>query len=217
MKNTMINAIQTMAAMSLLATTVAFGAEQPNPYLKADDSWISISGTAVNPMDDSFTLDYGPGTVTVEVGDWVWYSDNKVLIDGDKVTVYGRIDDDLFETTSIEASSVYVESLGSYFYATAATEEYGVAYDYWFVPAPIVVGSMNVRGTVTMVSGREFMIDTGTRTLKVDTSTMGYNPMDDLGYQQIDKGDLVSVTGGMDYDTWEQKELMADTIVVLGD
>jgi hypothetical protein len=57
--------------------------------------------------------------------DWDWYAEGKNLIDGDKVTVYGRIDDDFFETTSIEASSVYVESLGSYFYASAADEEYG--------------------------------------------------------------------------------------------
>ena len=39
------------------------------------------------------------------------------------MTVYGRVDDDLYETTTIEASSIYDQDLGTYFYASAADEE----------------------------------------------------------------------------------------------
>ena len=46
---------------------------------------------------------------------------------------------------------------------------------------------------------------------------MGYNPLDDQGYQQIEKGDYVSVTGDMDYEFWDGRELTADTVVTLDD
>ena len=205
-----------LLAASLSAPAVAQDAS-PNPYLLPDESWISISGTAVDVQFDTFTLDYGDGVVTVEMDDWDWYNENRVVLEGDKLTVYGKIDDDLYETTSIEASSVYVESLGTYFYASAADEEYDDDYDYWVVASPITVGDTTVRGTVTGVDGREFTIDTGARQLTVDTVAMSYNPLDDRGYQQIDPGDYVSVTGHIDNDLWEERELTAEYVVTLQD
>jgi len=41
--------------------------------------------------------------------------------------------------------------------------------------------------------------------------------VDDEGYQQIEEGDLVTVTGDVDVDTLETAELMADTVVTLND
>ena len=208
------------ALVALLATAVAVPAtaqDDPNPYLLPDETWISLSGKAVDIQFDSFTLDYGEGTVIVEMDDWDWYNENRAVLEGDNVTVYGKVDDDLFETTTIEASSVYVENLGTYFYASAADEEYVDDYDYWIVAAPIVVGQVTVRGTVAEVDGREFTIDTGARELTVDTIALGYNPLDDKGFQQIDVGDYVSVTGTMDNDLWEGRELTADYVVTLLD
>ena len=66
-----------------------------------DDSWISISGTVVTPQADSFKLDFGNGLVTVEVDDFDRTGEGVLLRDGDRVTVFGRIDDDLFEKTKI--------------------------------------------------------------------------------------------------------------------
>ena len=83
-----------------------------NPYLKKDETWISISGRAVDTGIDSFTLDYGEGVIVVEMDGWGWYTDDFQKIEDHKVRVYGRIDDDLYETTTIEASSVYDENLG---------------------------------------------------------------------------------------------------------
>ncbi|MGM0425831.1 MAG: hypothetical protein ACQEQ7_01185 [Thermodesulfobacteriota bacterium] len=99
-------------------------------------------------QEDSFTLDYGEGTVLVEMDDWDWYDEEGTVLEGDKVTVYGKIDDDLYEATSIEASSVYVENLGTYFYASSADEEYDDDYDYWVAGEPIVLGQTTVRSAV---------------------------------------------------------------------
>jgi len=189
--------------------------DTPNPYLKPDETWISISGQAVETMAESFILDYGKGTVKVEMDDWDTYDENFERIEGHKVTVYGMVDDDLFETTTIEASSVYDENLGTYFFASAADEEYDDDYDYWIDGDPVVIGQTTVLGRVTSVSGREFTIDTGPRKLTVDTIMMNYNPMDDTGFQKIEVGDYVSATGSMDYDAWEEKELMADYVITL--
>jgi len=107
-------------------------------------------------------VDYGEGTVLVQMDDWDWYGDARGILDGDKVTVYGEIDDDFYETASIEASSVYVESLGTYFYASSDDEEsYEGEHNYWVSYAPVVVGQTTVRGAVTSVMGREFTVDTG--------------------------------------------------------
>ncbi len=201
-------------AAVLLFPAMAYSLEK-DPYLKADETWISISGTAVDTKPASFTLDYGDGLITVEMDGWDWYNKEFRVIEGDKVTVYGRIDDDLYETTTIEASSVYDENLNKYFYTNSADEEYDDDYDYWIVATEIVPGETIVRGAVTSVNGREFTLDTGPRRLTVDTSAMIYNPMDDMGYTRVDKGDYVSVSGDMDVDFWEGRELMADTIVVL--
>jgi len=188
-----------------------------NPYLQPDETWISISGKAVSADVDSFLLDYGKGIVTVEMDDWDWYQEGHKIIEDHKVTVYGKIDDDMFETTTIEASSVYDENLGTYFYASAADVEYDDDYDYWVSFVPVTIPRTVVRGTVTSINGRKFTINTGSRKITVDTSTMLYNPMDGAGFQRVDKGDYVSVSGNMEDNFWQERKLMADAVVTLYD
>lgn len=210
--------IVTLATLLLLGFTVAPGpaAEAKNPYLRPDESWIRISGTAVDARETAFTLDYGSGTVLVEMDEWHWRENETKAFEGDRVTVYGRIDDDFFEKTKIEAASVYDQNKGTYYYASADDEEYGDdRHDYWGLYNPVVVGQVIVRGTVTGIQEREFTIDRGRRMLTIDTIHMDHNPLDDKGYQRVDKGDYVTVAGEMDFDVWEKRELMADNVTIL--
>ena len=94
-----------------------------DPYLKGDDSWITVSGTVETVSPDRFILNYGEGLITVEMDDGDRDADAYKLISGDEVTVSGRIDDDFFERRSIEASSVYVEDIGTTFFASSLDEE----------------------------------------------------------------------------------------------
>lgn len=80
---------------------------QVNPYARADDTWITLGGTVENVAPNSFELNYDGGRITVEMDDDDRDADGYTLRNGDDVTVAGMIDDDLFETTTIEASSVY--------------------------------------------------------------------------------------------------------------
>ncbi|SFR55202.1 OB fold (BOF) protein [Marinobacter gudaonensis] len=206
-------------ASTLIATPVAAlaadkGAENESPYLAADGSWITLSGKVTSTTADTFMLDYGRGLVTVEMDDWDWFEENGEVLPGDNVTVYGEVDDDTFEGAKVEASSVYVESLGTYFYANAADEE---SFNDLDVAPTIDIGQMIVTGTITSVSGSEFTIDSGVQEMTVDTALMPYDPMDDEGFQQLEVGDLVSVTGDIEDDTFEESELLADTVVTLED
>lgn len=74
---------------------------------------------------------------------------------------------------------------------------------------------LNVQGIITDKIGREFTLDTGVKKVKVDTIEMGYNPLDDKGFQQMAKGDFVQVIGTLDVDFFEKAEIMADSVITL--
>jgi uncharacterized protein YdeI (BOF family) len=185
----------------------------PNPYAKPDDSWVSLSGTVKAIDPDSFLLDYGEQDITVEMDDADRQAETYALRMGDKVTVNGAIDDDFFENTTIEASSVYIEKLGRYFFASALDEEDFAAVTY---VSPIDSG-VAVHGMVTNVTGDEFTIDNGLRRVRIDVGDMTYDPLDDDGYQKIEVGDVVRVEGRIDDDFFESREIMARSIVTLAE
>ena len=197
--------------MAAAVALVAGAALAADPMEKPDDAWISVEGTVGTVAPDAFVLDYSEGTITVEMDDGDRDADAYKLLPGDKVTVHGLIDDDFLETRTIEASSVHVEKLGTTFYASAYDEEDSFV----TVWAPVVPSRTVVQGTVTDVRGEEFTLNTGARLLTVEVEEMAYDPLDDEGYQTVDVGDRVSVSGVMDDDLFEGRELVADSLVVL--
>ena len=218
MRKTVLNVINpakwfAVIVAILVAMSMATGAWAVDPYTKPNATWISISGTVESVTADSFILDYGDGEIIVEMDDGDRDADGYKLLAGDKVTVNGMIDDDFFETTTIEASSVYVEKLGTYFYASAVDEE-----DRFItVTTPLVVSAITVQGIVTEVDEHEFTIDTALRSVRVDVQQMAYNPLDDVGYQKIEVGDVVRVTGSIRNQLFDTRELVADSVVTLVD
>ena len=187
-----------------------------DPYLKGDDSWITVSGTVETVSPDRFILNYGEGLITVEMDDGDRDADAYKLISGDEVTVSGRIDDDFFERRSIEASSVYVEDIGTTFFASSLDEEdWGTAVVQ--VTYPVDVYGASVVGEVTEVFDEEFTVSYGNKAVRVDVDSLGYDPLDDDGYQQIDVGDIVKVTGRFDTEIFTGRELEANTVIVLSD
>jgi len=205
MKTTINTTLSILSAFALAASASA-----QDPYEKPDGSFISLSGTVTSSDADSFMLDYGEGMVLVEMDDWDWYGDAYGILPEDDVTVYGYVDDDLYETTSIEASSVYVKDIGTYYYASGADEESTSListtwYDY----------NYTVTGIVSSVKGREFTVDTGTRKVSVDTWQLGYNPLDDEGFLKVEKGDRVTVYGDLDLSLFDEREISAEAIVKL--
>ena len=195
-------------------TTAPAACQDADPYERPDNDWIVIEGTVEEVMPDQFILDYGDGLITVEMDDGDRDADGYVLAPEDEVRVSGRIDDDLFEMASIEASSVYVENLGTTFYASPLDEEDAVAVMTLVDPA-VVISRTVVEGPVTEVGEDQFVVDTGEVQITVDTELMPYDPLDDEGYQRIDVGDRVQVTGTVDYDFFDGRVLDARAITTL--
>jgi hypothetical protein len=204
------------------ASLCSGGIMAADPKTEPDASWISISGTVVEPTDSSFLLDYGDDVVIVEVDDWDVYAEAHPLINGDRVTVYGRVDNDLFEAAKIEAGAVFVQGLNTYIYASSADEEGDATayYPYYWTNLGVpVTNDVTVRGMVTAVDPeqREFRIDRGNRELTVKTESMVFNPLDKYGYQRIQQGDVVSVTGNLDKNFFGGRVLRADMVTTLLD
>ncbi|HET8808253.1 MAG TPA: hypothetical protein VFM76_07735 [Methylophaga sp.] len=205
MKNTNI---LTFAALTLLSAP-AFAA---NPYTMEDNSWISINGKVNAVGEDYFVLDYGEGIVNVEMDDADRNAEAYKLRKGDEVRVLGAIDDNLFHTTTIEASSIYIKDLGTYFYASGVDEESAG----YLIVSPIVVDTI-VRGIISEVDadGEEFTLDTGDQALTVEVDGLPYNPLDDEGFQQLDVGDTVSVNGDIDNELFEGRMFEADSVTTI--
>ncbi|HBQ59613.1 MAG TPA: hypothetical protein DD671_08315 [Balneolaceae bacterium] len=161
---------------------------------------------------DEFELDYGDGLISVEMDDGDRDADGYKLVKGDEVRVSGTIDDDFYKLTTIEAGSVYVKNIDTYFYASPINEE-NFGYD---VISPSVKDTV-IKGTITSVDvgGDEFMLDTGFQELTVEVDELVLNPLDDEGYRQLDVGDRVSVNGQIDNDLFEGRVFEADYVTTL--
>ena len=188
---------------------------------KIKETLIGVSGTVTDPKANQFMLDYGKGKFTVEMDGWKWYTQNYSKMAGDKVTVYGILLETFLDGKTIDATSVYDEKMGKYFFGRSRDEAKNYKdsgspiFDYWGKGKVIGVGYITVQGTVTSAKGRVFTIDTGKKKLTINTSSMPYDPLDKKGYQAIRKGDYLSVTGTMSEAFMDKGELVADHIVVL--
>ena len=205
MKNTRILTFASFTLFALPAVAV-------NPYAMEDDSWISINGEVTSVTADAFELDYGDGQITVEMDDGDRDADGYKLMMGDEVRVSGMIDDDFYDLTTIEASSVYVKNIDTYFYASAMDEE-DIGYS---IISPSVTDTV-VQGTITSVdvNGEQFTLDSGIQELTVEVDELTYNPLDDEGFQQLDVGDRVSVQGSIDHDFFEGRVFEANYVTTL--
>ena len=201
------------AAFAMLALSPT-SASEVDPYAMANNTWITISGSVEAVSKDIFTLDYGDGLIIVEMDDGDRDADAYQLMKGDKVTVSGKIDDDFFELATIEASSVFVENLGTTFFASAVDEETseGLAA---VVTAPVVVSDTIVTGTVTGVGAEQFTVDTGLRQLSVDVGSLPFNPLDDEGFLKVNIGDRIKVRGDINHDLFEGYKMEADYLIKL--
>ena len=205
--------------------TTAFSActlaENKNPYSKryTDNSYITLTGEVTQQIGQQFMLDYGNGIITVEFDDWDSFNEAQYINPGEKVTVYGDIDQDLFERRKIEASRVYVHEIKTFYDASSADEEWTpvttVSYIEFYDPYLADGTRVSLTGNVKSINDDEFILDTGIKDIQVDTDLMSYNPLDKKGIQQIKTGDKVKVMGKLDKNLFERNEIQANSIITL--
>ncbi len=200
--------------VSALALCVSSLKADTNPQEVAKNAPISLSGKVLEAGPNGFTLDYGISTVTVEMDDYDPAREGMSIVAGDDVTVYGRLDRDPAEVTKIEASAVYVTALNTVYYANSADEE-DLLTPVNFLPQGESYATF--RGNVTLVGSDYFILESGIRNLKVSIETLGYNPLDREGMQQVNVGDRLQVSGEFDWNLLSKDEIEASSITILRD
>ncbi|MBD66328.1 MAG: hypothetical protein CME62_14045 [Halobacteriovoraceae bacterium] len=184
-----------------------------------DGEYITVSGKVEKASGKMFHLKSENKKIKVTMDNHfdTWAADGFKVREGDKVVVTGRVDKDLLDNDSLNAGSVYVQNLGTYFYGDSSDKSQTpkLSSSYLSIQDLPENTSVDITGTVSNVSGREFTVNTGTRRIQVDTAGMAYNPMDNVGLTQIKEGDRVTVSGVVDDKYLDEKELAPGYIIEL--
>lgn len=209
----------------LLATTSACGDSTPvtddaavneisevaeAPELSPDGDWIRLDGTVVSTTPSSFVLDYGDDTITVEADDYDITQEGLSLLAGDRVSVSGRVDNNVFTSDTIEASAIYLDNLDTVYYASSADEEeFGLA----AIPTEPLSEDVDYTGWVTGKADKGFTLGSGAMKISVDSSKLD-SP---LARDGIEVGDRVYVWGDLTFADGGDSKLAAQGLVELID
>lgn len=182
-------------------------------------SYATLTGTVADAGDDQVKLDYGDGLITVDLEAFDWDQDARPIAQGERVTVFGRIDQALYDEQALRATSLYAYNRSAYYYAD---QDDRTAFD---LGEPVFINNLMDRegtwialsGEVVGMDGRDVTLDTGESEITVDTSQMQYDPTDAVGYLRLRPGDRISAAGFVDTDLFEERELVARSLVSLQD
>lgn len=178
-----------------------------------DGDWIRLSGTVVSALPGLFTLDYGPGNIAVEMDDRSpLYREGSMIRSGDHAIVTGRIDDDLYLEKKIEAASVFVKEANALFHADPADEENPLSSP----PGPGAGETyVDLVGRVSEVDGRQFTLDTGRRSIIVDTAGLQPDAPGAERRQTVREGDRVYVWGDLELSRADRTRIAAKGITTI--
>lgn len=182
----------------------AVGPEAVTPT--GEGSWLNISGTVLSAAPSSFLLQTADGQLVVEMDDWDWYQEGRRLENGYHVAVTGRIDKDILKGRTIEARSVYVKELGTYYHASAADEESLEANTAYATPSPNYI---DATGTVVAVGAGKLALGSPTGSITVVTSQIRANKTAGPP-PTVEPGDRIYVWGDL-----EDESLLATGMIRL--
>ncbi|GAB5413709.1 MAG: hypothetical protein Cons2KO_13120 [Congregibacter sp.] len=212
--NTLMNPKPMAAAIALAISSTAM-AGNVDPHEKADDTQITMSGTMTEIDGDEFVLNYGDGTITIELEDWKRDAEDLGFTDGAEVTVFGEIDNDLFTASTIEAEAIYFKPTSSYYYAKEDADQQTFMAFVWSEPDTYELSDMTLRGRVvsTEADDGKFTIAVGNGDeVTVSTASLDYNPLQVENGNPVDMGDYVRVGGRLDYEFFDGKVLKAESV-----
>jgi len=173
-----------------------------------DDTSLTVNGTVGQVNDDDFTLRTSTGSIRVESDD-VFDDENMYsLASGDRVTVYGEVDDGFFESRKLEADAIRVDKVD----VTFTTRDEPVD-GYTYTSSSGETGDVaELNGRITAIDDDEFAISSGTGQTTVSVEGLDNNPLDDQGYLKLDVGDQVRVKGEMTDGWFDEREFKATSL-----
>lgn len=181
-----------------------------SPWQKSDGEWITISGKVTSAGVNLFVLDYGKGAITVEIDDYDRDLEGFNIVKDDKVIVVGRVDADEGQKRTIEASSVYVKSIGKSFFASADDEEEAVVK---LRKATLEGRQLALKGKVTMVAKDFLTLDTGYQLIDVSTQAINGQAITEDKKVTVKVGDKITVLGAVTDGFLDSNKLMASQII----
>lgn len=166
---------------------------------------MNLTGTVSSASGEEFTINLGRGSVTVNVGDWEWFTDEaeKVKV-GEKVTVTGIVDDGFFTGRKLQARTIYVHDRDSY-YRPMDIEDY--AYQTWLDTPPPEGSAVSLTGIVKKVENGGLLLNTGKTEIQV--------VMDKIKAPKVNTGDRIRVSGVLNDDFFEARKMEATRIIVI--
>ncbi|MBT0588104.1 NirD/YgiW/YdeI family stress tolerance protein [Alteromonas oceanisediminis] len=218
------------AMLTALTAVSATGVVQANEHKKSDemksehhqhlsmiddDAWVTITGKVTKAEADGFMLDYGHGDIRIDLEDGNYTEATAEMIDGDSVTVTGQLDDDVFATRSIEASSVYVPRLMTTYISSSLDDESSDLYKF-ASRVPTNTSQLTVTGTVIAAEDEHIQLDVGENHLVVDLSELPIDVTSESSSFEVTEGDYVEVQVRFDPEIFGTYDIDATAITKIG-
>ncbi|NWG46829.1 MAG: hypothetical protein HXY25_09825 [Alphaproteobacteria bacterium] len=202
----------------LLALLFPHAANGQDPWRQPDESWIRLAGTLERADADAFRLDYGRGSIRVDTDELRGWDEAVASAQGERALVFGRIDDDVLDLRRLVASRIVLPDLGVQFLAdTRADEPPGPPYDSLAV-LPLEEGRVQLTGVITRMDTEAdtFLLDAGPTQVEVQAEEVNHDPFGGSAFRFFEVGDIVTVAGELTRSWFDEPELIADSIVIVG-
>ena len=199
-----------LAFLTALMSMTAMAQDIPDrgttdPHAQAEGTWIGITGEVESTSSEGFVLDYGPGTIKVQLE--ANSDKQRKFLKDEQVRVYGVMEDGFFSGKTIRAHAVYVESLKQYVCTTEGAETKCASF------APAIFSGVVVHGRVTKADADKIEIESGDESLAVDLSALKGEGTASATRPAPQVGDVVTVLGHMDEGIFTRK-LMASSLEI---
>ncbi len=162
-------------------------------------TWITLTGEVTDVDSQFFTLDYGDGTVFVELHDTDLDADAYEALEGEDVMVTAKLDDGFFTGERIIAQSVFVDDMETTYLADEVDQHSADMYLSAASALDIDDEEMILVGTVKSIGKQSLQLEVGDATLTVKLDDLDdMPPLDDDGKLSLMKGERVRVTGELE-------------------
>jgi len=209
------------ATVFLLASTPDDSIAQDLSHEQSMQSLFSISGQVVDALDGHYVVKSEGGRTKIRFRGWPsdLSGDRSVLGIGDNVTAVGWLGLDALTADGIlDIVGVYVEDRHAYFALSGSDVSASKS------PAPILLpsggfgpvdGRASLTGIISEIEDGELNVRAGDIRILVETSSLSYNPFDDIGIQRLTLGDTVTVGGVLEQNAEDGPRLRADRVTTI--
>jgi hypothetical protein len=175
----------------------------------ATSNWIRLDGKVVSATSSMFFLDHGDETIFVETGDWNIGRGGLNLAPGDVVEVTGRATDELFSSSTLQASFIHVPRLHTFYVGSLSSSDQATAIMTLSVNSPDT--DTVYAGVVTGAAGGILTVGRGHAKVAVDTSRLH----EEASGRSITAGDRIYVWGDLHFLDKGRSTLTADGVIEL--